>query len=386
MFSSQTCRPICWIVLLPACMIVSLSVASWSAAAEQARRDLRDVIGVTHVNGKYHLTEQDFLNEGADQVLGLGSRVIKLYLTVPPTSANPHSKVYPFNSNWPRARSLVELAATPYFRKVFAKPFSTYILTAYSAGRPDHYWLRGVTEKQAADETRQFHEFARYLLTTYRDTGKTFVLQNWEGDWAIRGRFDPKVDPTPMAIEGMIGWLNARQRGVDQAREEIGQHGVWVYHAAEVNLVKGCLLDGRPGMTDKVLPHTHVDLVSYSAWDIQNDRDLFRRALDFIAKHAPDRSPFGERNVYVGEFGAPENERTPAEMRKTVEDVIDVGLDWGCPYLVYWQVYCNEFSRSVPHPAAPVGSNDAVRGFWLIRPDGSKSPSWHLLHARLRGS
>ena len=35
-------------------------------------RDLRDVFGIAHVDGKYFLTKNDFLNEGADQVLASG--------------------------------------------------------------------------------------------------------------------------------------------------------------------------------------------------------------------------------------------------------------------------------------------------------------------------
>jgi len=49
-------------------------------------------------------------------------------------------------------------------------------------------------------------------------------------------------------------------------------------------------------------------------------------------------------------------------------------------------MYCNEFSRTVPRPVAPAGTNDAIRGFWLIRPEGGKSPAWHLLRTKLRGS
>ena len=42
--------------------------------------DLSTVLGVAHVDGKYSLTHDDFLNEGADQVLAAGSKVIKVYL------------------------------------------------------------------------------------------------------------------------------------------------------------------------------------------------------------------------------------------------------------------------------------------------------------------
>src|SRR6185437_14666796 len=104
-------------------------------------RDLSNVFGVAHVDGKYYLTSEDFLDEGADKVLATGSKVIKLYLT---------PKRYQWNSEWPRGiHSLAEIAETPYFRSVFSKPFTTYILTAYSFGRSDHYWIRGMTYEEA---------------------------------------------------------------------------------------------------------------------------------------------------------------------------------------------------------------------------------------------
>ena len=57
------------------------------------RRELRNIIGVTHVNGRYYLTDEDFLNEGAEQILALGSRVIKVWFHKPQES-------YSFNSKW----------------------------------------------------------------------------------------------------------------------------------------------------------------------------------------------------------------------------------------------------------------------------------------------
>ncbi|MBN2475819.1 MAG: hypothetical protein JXB62_14500 [Pirellulales bacterium] len=358
------------LALAAACACGSLATACADDAIPPSGRDLREILGVTHVAGKYHLTRKEFLVEGAEQIAALGARVIKLYLKVPP-------REYPFNTQWPPTESLVDVARTAPYRAVLAMPFSTYILTTYSAGRGDHYWLRGIGAAEAQDETEQFYRLARHLLTEYRGSGKTFVLQPWEGDWAIRGSFDRKADPTAQAIEGMIGWLNARQAGVDRARSEVGQNGVRVFHAAEVNLVRIAMLEHRPTVTTDVLPHTRVDLVSYSAWDTQENPQEFRRALDYIARYAPDRDPFGGRNVYVGEFGLPENERSAEQMRRVVPDVIDTAVAWGCPFVVYWQLYCNEARRQ------PVRQNDDVRGFWLIRPDGSKSWVWHELQRRL---
>jgi len=357
-------------LLLAAVLFRAADNARAADETSVTKPDLREILGVTHVAGKYHLTEKGFLEEGADQIAALGTRVIKLYLVVPP-------RQYPFNTQWPKTETLVELARTPPYRAVFARPFSTYVLTTYSTGRGDHYWLHGVSDAQARDETEQFYRLARHLLTEYRGTGKTFVLQHWEGDWAARGSFDRNADSTPQAFSGMVRWLNARQAGVDRARAEAGQGGVRVFHAAEVNLVRIALDEQRPTVTDRVLPHAPVDLVSYSAWDTQGDPQLFRRALDYIARHAPDRKPFGAHNVYIGEFGMPENDRPAEHLRQVIPGVIDTALDWGCPLVIYWQLYCNEARRQ------PVRSNDDVRGFWLIRPDGSKSWAWHELRRRL---
>ena len=43
-------------------------------------RPMRDIVGVCHINGFYQFTDKDYLNEGADQVLELGSRVVKLVI------------------------------------------------------------------------------------------------------------------------------------------------------------------------------------------------------------------------------------------------------------------------------------------------------------------
>jgi len=350
-----------------------------STPAEQSTgKELRDIIGVTHVDGKYCLTDEDFLNEGADQILALGSRVIKVWFH------NPHQK-YPFNTKWPEMNSLVEMAKSPYFRELFDKPMTTYVLMCFSMGRGEAYWRKGVTEEQKLDEQRQFYKLTKHLLTAYKGTRKTFILQHWEGDWLIRGNYDGNVDPTPEAISGMIEWLNARQAGVNQAREEVGPDGVWVYHAAEVNRVVDSMKQGNPNVVNTVLAHTKLDLVSYSAWDATTaypeDSQVFRKALDFIAANMPDSPDFGNRNVYVGEFGMPENKFPAEQIQKVIPNVVTTALDWGCPYIIYWQLYCNELEdrRELP----PVHSNNAVRGFWLIRPDSSRAWTWEYFYGLL---
>ncbi len=349
---------------------------------------LAERLGCTHVSGTYSFTRNDFLNEGADEILKLGMRVIKLYLSNP-------AHHYRFNSEWPKEfASLVAMARHPYYRALFRKPFKTYIMTVYALGRKDsHYWRGGVSDADFAREEQEFHDLAKHFLETYRGTGKTFVFQHWEGDWALRGSTStaPAKDPSDEAARGMARWLNARQDGVSRARREV-RSDVKVYHACEVNLAK-LAMDGRPGVINNVLPQTHCDLYSYSAYDtigvaagdIDAGRRLFRKALDCIAARAPDSAAFGAKNVYVGEFGWPEvrsatdpdatTEKSLRVLRMTVEE----SLDWGCPYVVYWQVYDNESRAGGRRPA-----NDEVRGFYLIKPDGTRAAAWDYFASLLR--
>jgi hypothetical protein len=168
----------------------------------------------------------------------------------------------------------------------------------------------------------------------------------------------------------------------------MGQQGVHVHHATEVNRVVQSLRQGFPGVVNKVLPQTHLDLVSYSAWDSATehyrDPSVLRDALDFIAANAPDSPDFGNRNVYLGEFGMPENHYSPEQIQQAIPSAVQAGLKWGCPYIVYWQLYCNELKDGSVKP--PVKSNDAVRGFWLIRPDGTKAWVWDYFHDLLNQS
>jgi len=238
-----TCALFAAVILMPGHVIGPVRVLA-------STNEPANVFGIAHVDGKYFLTKEDFLNEGVDQILATGSKVVKLYLT---------PKQYPWNSDWPKGiGSLTQLAQTPYFKSVFSKPFQTYVLTVYALSRPDHYWTAGISSEQAADETRQFYELSKHLLLAYKGTGKTFVLQHWEGDWALRHgspkAYDASYVPSPTAVQGMIQWLNARQAGIVKARTEVGSTEVHVYGATEVNRLEDSIA-GKPGMANSVLPH-----------------------------------------------------------------------------------------------------------------------------------
>ena len=100
-------------------------------------------------------------------------------------------------------------------------------------------------------------------------------------------------------------------------------------------------------MVTEVLPHIYVDLISYSAYDSTVDAAVepivypvgdLTRALDYIAAHANDSEYFGNKNVYVGEFGIPENVFDKSQIKFIMTNTIKTSLDWGCPYILYWKL------------------------------------------------
>ena len=355
-----------------------LSILLWSAVSNGA--ELHDRIGVAHAGGKYSLAtdDRDYLSEGARQIrYGLGSRVIKLWLTRRPAS------LYAFNSPWwvndTLSAQLTTVADHMYYRQVFSMPFTTIILVVDA---PDYVWFgNGITREEEAAEERAFYELTRYLMGTYAGSGKTFILQNWEGDWLLRLNVNVNDEPSAMAVEGMTRWLNARQRGVERARAELANlDGVTVRHAVEVNQVwMAKNQPSRASVTNDVLPFVNADMYSYSAWEASGDLTgrLLREMLTYI-----DEKTVGTGNVYVGEYGAPEN--SSRDYLSRIVALTNAALEWGAPYVIYWQLYCNEFAETNSVSRFGGVLNSDMRGFWLVRPDGTHSPAWDFLRGLIR--
>lgn len=374
------------------------------------RRPLAHVLGSTHASGKYFFDpSRDYLNEGAVEIANAGMRVIKLWFT-----PDDPAGFYMWNSDWPGyATSLENLAKLPYWREVLRRPFEMCLLTVFE----DRGYRTGFTVSDQIELEQDMYDLARHLLEEYDGTGKTFILGYHEGDWHLRGgtSTSPDSDPTPTNIQGMIDWANARQAGVTRARNDVPDSDVKVYHALEVNLVK-IAMDGRPTVTNDVLPYTNCDLVSYSAYDTvitsglyPSMRYLYTDALEYLASKMPDTDvldpwgvPFGDNNVFVAEFGAPEQQAGWSWQDQY--DVTQVGIEdgyaFGCPWIIYWEVFCNECCApgyevctyvGGPNPGvAPAAENSNCRGFWLRRVDGTYSAAYDyitsVLHPYVRAT
>jgi hypothetical protein len=350
-------------------------VAALAVAAPGSAQPVSEILGVAHAAGRYNFTEEDYLNEGADLLLAMGTRVIKVFVTPDPASA------YPFNSDWePLPLDAADLVSRPYFQELFAKPFSTFILVFTPALGPNPY-LDGMDVNEINSEWDQAYRLTAYLLRTYAGSGKRFVLQNWEGDHLLRAGLPPHATPDPVRVAGMIDWLNARQDGVEAARREVGEDGVEVDHAIEANLVLPAM-EGKVTLANDVVPHTRADLYSYSSWETFRPTKVLR-ALNYLRAKAPDSPRFGAENVYVGEFGASKHHAGNEKRQgRLIGQLADAVLGWGARWAVYWQVYCNEADRVYQGRPRPRD----LRGFWLIRPDGWETAMWKDFKRRLAQS
>lgn len=345
--------------------------------------DLARRLATAHVNGRYHFTNEPFLLEGVARVHALGLGGVKLWF-------ENIERAYGFNSLWnlPADHTFAQLAQHPYFTAAFAQPLSVFALELYPVAKPGQRKPKGHMLDPTADFSRdeqQVYELTQHLLRTHRERDVTFLLQNWEGDWMFRGgtnsnwmqREYPELD---RRIDAFTRWFSARQRGVERARAEAGPGRCRVFHAVEVNRVFD-LTDGYPTVTSHILPHIRPDFISWSCYDglMTGKQDGVATALglgeglDLIQRHArtTQRDFAGKPAVYIGEIGFPEQLVPAGAVVDMMDGAMGTLLARQIPYIFHWELFCNERRDGSRAPADRKETAEELRGFWLVRPDGS---------------
>lgn len=358
-------------------------------------------IGATHVAGKYYFTEEPYIIEGCRKLQKMGYGVAKLWFNKGKKQGGiTQIDGYPYNSEWqlPDNCSLKDLAQNSYYKTCFGMDFSTIVLSIGGAGVK-------TTDESSQKEEQEIYELTQYLLDEYKDRDITFIFENWEGDWIMRGgtgdsaRWSRKSGEPIKAVDGnrytvlvpadstqriqnMVKWFTARQRGVEHARQENTSSKCKVYHAIEANKVIDSM-NGIPGIINSVLPNVHVDMVSWSCYDALNTTGvdngvLLYKGIEYIKEYfTPSSIMKGEKKVFLGEIGIPEQRYegllTEGPIVKNWDTYVAVCLALDVPYLIQWELYCNEPKDEALRSSDDTRTNDEMRGFWLIRPDGTKS-------------
>src|SRR5208337_3247887 len=79
------------------------------------------------------------------------------------------------------------------------------------------------------------------------------------------------------------------------------------------------------------------------------------------------------------EFGYPGNVVGGlAALNQRIDNALTVVKAKGLPWAVFWEVYCNEpLDKELPLPLNGKESNRNLRGYWMVKPDGTPGLAWH---------
>ena len=214
-----------------------------------------------------------------------------------------------------------------------------------------------------ANEQEAVYDLCVHLLTTYAGTGKTFYLQNWEGDWQLLNSFVSTDVVSPWTAARMASVFAARKAGVKAAGTAVG---VTIKFGIECNRT----LDpgGRRVIRD-VAPVVRPDYISWSAYEAMTVGAVYTGTIEGANAYIADKMrKFHARvqhycpgiDIVIGEYGWPEAEinTTTYPVGSLIQNVLDVGEELGWTHALYWQVYDNE--------AGP-------RGFYIVKPDTTYS-------------
>lgn len=329
--------------------------------------DYNFVLGTNSFPTKYQFTKDSKLIEQAKQTRALGSNIFKT------TISEKTLKDYGFKPN--EANEIMDVInLVPDYDKVFAMDFKYFFFWVHTATKIK--WKQGISKKQEKILYNEMFDFATHLLKKYNNTGKTFFIGNWEGDWLLHGQGGRNKTPSKEIVENMTKWLQIRQRAIADAKEKSKSKNVSLYYYIEVNLVvKG--MEGKTCITKDILPNVDVDLVSYSSYeaskkkDYQANRESLTKVLNYIEGQLKPKKglPF-KRRVFIGEYGGhafDDKPETHLRQFDNAKDIMQISLEEDLPFVLYWQMYNNEYTQ-----------DGKSKNMSLISENGKKRPLYHL--------
>jgi hypothetical protein len=88
-----------------------------------------------------------------------------------------------------------------------------------------------------------------------------------------------------------------------------------------------------------------------------------------FSRNCSRKAGLPEKRVFIGEYGFPADHYSPHDQDELARRVMRTGLAWGCPFVLYWEIYNNAVT------------DGRQRGFWLIDDKGRAQPVYFtLLH------
>ncbi|MBQ4574811.1 MAG: hypothetical protein IJA85_06385 [Clostridia bacterium] len=302
------------------------------------------ILGTQAFNPNYQFTEEFAEMEIAGRITEMGSNMIKF-----------HAK----------DDTMIDKLMEKYH---FSHVFMWYLSNSH--------FKDGYSDAEAEADYTAIYNYTKKLLTDYNGSGVEFYLGHWEGDWYYLDNYNTaQVEVSDVVTEGMIAWLNNRQKAVDDAKRDTPHENVCVWHYLELNRPSDALRDKCDRVVNRVLPYTTVDYVSYSAYD---SMDLPARQVARIIEDIYDNLPAKEGvpgpRVFVGEVGQPAaNCGFDPEKHRDV-NLTNIAKYLACEvkFVLYWQMYDNEKLE-----------DGSCRGFWMINDKNEKQPLYNSFESVL---
>jgi hypothetical protein len=355
--------------LLLLALLASVTAATAATLSNPQVNAYNVRVGTETFAGMYGpFTTNTLLVETAEAMTNMGSDIIKLYMG---TDTSGQEGI-DLTSN---ITNLLTLARDePSYHKVFDMPFRHIVAWAYPFENSDAWWQSGYNATKGAKDYQEMYALTQYLLTNYNNSGKTFYLGHWEGDGylEINGW---TTNPPPSYIPGMIGWLNNRQKAVDDAKAATTYSNVWVYNYAECNRVRDAMLNNSNNnqrVINCVVPYvTNLDYLSYSSYDAQNlsSANLYA-TLNYMESMLPTNkaATVPGCRMWIGEYGWGADSTTAQEplIRAYMQRLMNWNFNGEClPFIIMWEMYSNFNANG--------GTN-----FCLVNYLDQKVPGWYL--------
>lgn len=344
-------------------------------------------IGLTHWAGGYAFSSKNYLEEGAELAQDLGAR--RLFITLD----RNFRRNYP-GQDWPvnDPSSLAELAQlSPYLNILANAQWKLIVLNSFSIANGDLIMNldEAMLPSWREQEYKETKELAGFLLQKFQNTGKVFVIKNWESDWFAQSGFNPNYSLSEQALNRFVDWQTARQSAIRDARAEFQGAGVTVLHATEVNLVKDIDKSKASRVLNAAIPRIRPDLVAYSAWDAiaPDGGSALSNAIRSIDRLAPDPLGLGRARIFISEMGIGENrpkQLSEKEIQRRTKALVKQVFSAGVQNAFAWQIYdndCNGAPIAIPpeFPARPQNADCA--GNWIRKPSGEFSAFKNVLSA-----
>lgn len=351
-------------------LILSITCGTYAQAPQYdpaiPLEDYNFVLGTNGIGGKYKFSNESKLLEQSKHIRGMGSNIIKISL------GKKSPKAYGLKNVG--AKTTLDLfKSVPDYKKVFDMDFKYVMAWVHTCTGVN--WKLGINNYEEKQLYNEMYEFARYILKEYNNTGKTFMIGNWEGDWLLHPNYNRNVNPPQDHVENMTKWFQIRQRAIEDAKAKVEHKNVELYHYIEVNLaLKG--MEGNTCITKGILPHVDVDLVSYSSYEATKNRTFKEKkntlieVMDYIENQLKPKEnlPFSRR-VFIGEYGYHANETETSQQKQYDEtkEIMEISLMLNFPFALHWQMYNNEYKK-----------NGDSKNMSLINEKGEKRALYYL--------